>query len=215
MTLIIATVQVGNYERRGAEYLAKLYDGVGRYLPGVDWRGVCLTDDPRTVPEGVEAIEPPPGLAGWWNKVALFKPGMFPAGSRVLYSDLDTIPVGNLTDMAAYDGPFAIMRDPYHPEHMGSSLMAWEAGELDHIWTRFDEGGAPQFDPRGDQRWIETVQPQADYWQDMLPGQIVSFKADCWSAGGIPDGARLVVFHGQPRPHQCQARYIKELWTRT
>ena len=213
--LTIATVQVANYEKRGSEYLAKLYDGIRRYMPkDIPLRCVCFTDDARTLPPGVQAWDVPHGLTGWWNKLAMFRPGTFMDGERVLYFDLDTIPVDDLSDIAAYSGRFAILRDPYHPDHMGSSLMAWEAGNLDHIWTRWEDGGRPQFDPHGDQYWIETMQPEADYWQDMFPGQAVSFKTDCWLPAKIPDGARLIYFHGNPRPHQCQARYIKELWNR-
>lgn len=212
MTLNIVAVQVGNYCDRGAEYVEKLFAGIDRHMPDIPYRCVCLTDDPSTLPKWVIPKTVPTGLVGWWNKVALFQPGMFEPGERVLYFDLDTIIIGDLTDIASYAGRFAIMRDPYHPEHMGSSCMAWEAGTVDHIWTRWDQAGRPSFHPGGDQTWVEAMQPKADYWQDMFPGQVVSFKRDCWLQGRIPDNARMVVFHGKPRPHQCVAPYIKELW---
>lgn len=211
--LTVATVQVSNYEKRGAEYLAKLYRSIERHMPkGVEWRGVCFTDDPATVPEGLEAKLVEPGLTGWWAKLGLLKSGALEPGEHILYSDLDALIIGDLTDIASYRGRFAALRDPYFPDHMGSALMAWEAGSLDHVWDRFESAGRPQFDPKGDQNWIEAMQPDYDRWQDMFPGQIASFKADCWKQGGIPEGTRILVHHGHPRPHQCQAPYIKSLW---
>lgn len=213
--LRIVTVQTGNYCDRGAEYVAKLFDGVRRFMPkGVEYRCECLTDDPTTLPNHVADKLVPAGIAGWWNKLALFSPGMFPSGDRIVYSDLDTIVTGDLSDIAGYRGKFAIMRDPYHPQHVGSSLMSWEAGTLDHIWTTWDRGGRPQFDPRGDQRWIETMQPQGDYWQDFVPGQVASYKVDCWKQGRIPPDTRVLMFHGLPRPHETKAAFIEELWRR-
>lgn len=214
LTLTVATVQVGNYEKRGQEYLAKLYDGVRRNMPrDVTLACVCITDDATLLPPGVRAKAPPFGLTGWWNKLVLFKPGMFEG--RVLYLDLDMIVRGDLTDFANYAGNFAILRDPFFPEKMNSSLMAWEAGTMDHIWERFSDAGMPQFDHRGgDQNFIQAMQPEADRWQDICPGQIVSFKADCWKQGKAPTNARVIVFHGHPRPHECRARFIQELWNR-
>lgn len=212
-SLVVAVCQVGNYCARGREYVTKLFDGVARHMPAdVRWRGVCFTDDPATVPVGIEArptIDAPPS---WWHKLNLFSPSAFEPGERVLFFDLDTIIVGDLRDFAAYDGDFAVMRDPFHPEHHGSATMAWKAGMFNHIWTRWDEAGRPSFDPQGDQRWIEAMQPEVDYWHDMFPGQIVSFKADCWLRNGIPPNARILGFHGRPRNHECRAPYIVDLW---
>jgi len=42
--------------------------------------------------------------------------------------------------------------------------------------------------------------PMAIRLQDIVPGQLVSFKAQC--SDGVPDDARVVFFHGLPRPHE-------------
>lgn len=199
--LNIVTVQVGNYCGRGAEYVERLFDGIERNIGDVPYRAFCLTNDPRTLPEGVIPLEAEPGVSGWWNKISLFKPGILPKGERVLFSDLDAIVTGDLTDIANYNGEFAAIRDFYFHTHIQSCLMAWEAGTVDHIWEGWDNAGKPQFDPRGDQAFIEGMQPDADYWQDMLPGQVMSFK-DCRRLGGVPSDVRMVCFHGRPRPHE-------------
>ena len=205
----IVAVHVGDYCGRGAEYLDRLFDGVGCRLT-LPWRGWCVTDDASKLPAGVEAIASDPLVKGWWNKIALFRPDALPNGERVLYFDLDVVTVGLLDELAAYQGRFAILSDFYHPDRYGSSVMAWEAGKHDHVWRVWDRCGRPQFDPWGDQRWIETMIDGADRWQDILPGQIVSYKADRVH-NGIPANARIVSFHGKPRPHEVGfiAEHIK------
>jgi hypothetical protein len=193
----------------------KLFRGVRENMPkGMDYRCTCLTDDPLMLPTDVEARPVLPGITGWWNKALLFHPAMFKSGDRVVYFDLDTLILGDLTDIVSYAGKFAIQNDFFRPERAGSSCMAWEAGTLDHIWNTWDASGRPSFDPRGDQFWIETMQPEADRWQDMLPGQFISYKVDCWHQGKIPDGARVLCFHGHPRNHECRAPFIQSIWQR-
>lgn len=209
--LNVVCVQIGNYEGRGREYVAKLFHGVKWHMPAdIEWRGICLTDDASMVPEGIEARLVPDAPKSWWSKLWMFRPGMFKPGDRVLFFDLDTIIVGDLADIASYTGKFAILWDFFYPDHMGSALMAWEAGALDHIWTSWNRSGRPQFDPWGDQRLIEALQPEADFWQEMHPGQTVSFKKDCRS--GLPRDARVICFHGQPRPHATGVEWVDRLW---
>ena len=73
-------------------------------------------------------------MNGWWNKLYLFKDGLFPKGDRILYFDLDTVITGRLDEIASYDGNFAILRDWLEPEIVNSSVMAWQA--IDSACTR-------------------------------------------------------------------------------
>jgi hypothetical protein len=199
--LNVVTVQVGNYCGRGSDYLTRLFSGFDSHLPKGKYKYHCITDDPGKLPCGVAPIEAPQDVSGWWNKIALFKPGSFPKGERVLFSDLDAMIIGSLEQIVAYQGTFAAIRDFYNLRSLQSCLMAWEAGTCDHIWQAWEQSGRPQFDPKGDQAFIEAMRGKADYWQDMLPGQIVSFK-DCQKLGGVLPTARIVCFHGRPRPHE-------------
>jgi hypothetical protein len=87
--------------------------------------------------------------------------------------------------------------------------MAWEAGTLDHIWRVWNRCGRPQFQTGGDQEFIESMQPEADRWQDLFPNQIVSYKVDCRANGYAPEDARIVAFHGNPRPHEIDFKLSK------
>jgi hypothetical protein len=207
--LTVAAVQVGNYCDRGAEYVRKLFDGVGRHL-SCEWRGLCVTDDSLSVPEGISVIAPPEGVDGWFNKLSLFRPGMFKPGSRVLYFDLDTVIVGSLDGLAGYVGRLACM-DDINGEGPATGVMAWEAGRYDHIWERWEAAGRPEM-PQGDQQWMHFVERNCARLNRIFPDQLVSFKADVFPIGRVPDGARAVYFHGFPRPHNLDADWMTKHW---
>jgi hypothetical protein len=199
--LNVVAVHFGDYCGRGFEYVEKLFDGIEAHLkvPHKFW---CITDDPAKIPAYVSPLPVDEGVKGWWNKIALFRPGILPAGERVLYFDLDTMIMGDLSDLAAYRGRFGMARDFYFPHHCSSTVMAWEAGTLDHIWRVWDRCGRPEFQIGGDQEWIESIEPGADRLQDLLPDQLVSYKVSCRDNGFAPKGTRVVAFHGKPRPHE-------------
>lgn len=177
----------------GQTYVDKLYRAVASnietfdLLPGEDWQFHVLTEDEVD------------GAVGWWAKIHLFKPGLFEG--RCLYFDLDTVIVGSLEDLVQYDGDFAGISDFYDQRRLQTGVMAWEAGEADSVYERWVACGKPEF-PVGDAGWIGTVVPSADRLDRVFPGQIVSFKRDCLD--GVPDDARVVCFHGKPRPHHLK-----------
>lgn len=195
--LNVICVNHGNYLGMGAEYVRKLACGIHQNYKG-EYSFNQLSEN------GYARLQIPAERKGWWAKMALFEPGRFPKGERCVYFDLDTIITGDLTDLMEYDGPFAGLRDVWQPGQLGSGIMSWTAGELDHVWKAWQDAGCPTDDPRGDQAWIGKHMPTAIRLQDVLPGQLVSWKAQC--RDGVPADARVVFYHGKPRPHET------ELW---
>jgi len=177
------------------------------YAPGAEF--ICLSDQ-KSVP-GYQPLEN--GWPGWWSKIEAFKiPG------PVVYMDLDTVIVGNLNDVLAVpqvDESFTVLRD-FNPGHreMGSGLMAW-SGSMAPLYHTFRS--YPNFhmqrnrSPRwwGDQGYIERATRGRTYWQDKIPNQVVSWKKHC--ADGIPPEARMICFHGFPRPWDTNIRADKEV----
>jgi methyltransferase family protein len=212
--LNIVTVNWHNYQNRGAEYVNNLFDMVRRNLEeGTEGRFICFTDDPdagyRT---GIETHPLPGNLDGWWNKIWLFKDGVLPKGERVLYLDLDTLIVGPIDALAAYRGKFGILADFYRPTGLQSSVMAWEAGSPSTtvVWDAFEAAGCPQSDPNGDQSWIERCRvPSRERLQVAFPDMFVSYKV---SGAVLPAKASVVVFHGQPRPHEVTTGWVPKVW---
>lgn len=135
---------------------------------------------------------------GWWSKIELFKPGRFTG--RVLYLDLDVSVVGALDDLVALPEPFVIAKDWVGTKKIGkynSSVMVWDAGELDHVNLRWTPDVMQRM--RGDQNWIEECVPEPA----LFPRAWVrSFKADVRNRldGSLPNDCRVVVYHGRPKP---------------
>ncbi len=179
MTLNIVCVNHDNYLGHGDEYVNRLQSALLR----------CITRDFNF--RVVTKADVPADVEGWWAKLWLFSTEAFPAGERVLFFDLDTVPTGPMDFLADYKGAFATLRDWYSWHMINTSIMAWEAGEANEIWDRWCEAGRPKF-AGGDEYWIWLLRPLAPRLQDMFPGKFVSYKVK----------PSVVCFHGHPRPHE-------------
>lgn len=207
--LQIVCVKAGT--KYGPEYVNKLEDMVRRNLPGgFPGKFVCFTDDPAGLSDGIEILELPNNLTGWFNKLYLFKAGLFPHNDRILYFDLDTLITGPLDEIVKYDGEFAILRDFYRPKGLQSSVIAWEANTHRNIWEEYEAAGYPDING-GDQAWIECkLLSTPQLWQDLYPKSFVSYKVHCQN--GPVKGAKVVVFHGHPRPHEVTEGWVPSVW---
>lgn len=209
--LHIVCVQKGNYLGRGAEYVNVLHDMVSRNLEaGTEGEFVCFTDDPNLgYHEAIVLRSLPDGLEGWWNKLWLFSEGLFPKGDKVLYLDLDTLILGPLDDIIKDESEFLMLEDFYRPGGCQSSVMMWKSGFGNFLWSDYVSAGYPSDDPGGDQVWIERrVRPTS--WQERFPGDFVSYKVHCQKYP--PKGAKVVVFHGKPRPHEVDFGWVPDVW---
>lgn len=198
----------------GPEYVNILHDMVARNLPaGYPGKFVCLTDDATGLDEGIETVPLPADLEKWWGKLYLFKRGLFPDGSRMVFMDLDTVILGNLSEILSYRGQFATLHDFYQPARLGPAVMLWAAGGVaSAIWDKWEEQLRPR-DPWGDLWWVNLIVKDglhADVLQTLYPGSFCSFKADCHP--NPPHGVKVVCFHGKPRPHEAQVDWVREVW---
>jgi hypothetical protein len=207
--LTVACVKWGTLY--SVDYVHKLEAMVRRNLT-LPYQFKCFTDDRAGLDHSI--VEPLySGLESWWGKVSLFQSGLF--SDRVLFLDLDTVIIGNIDEIALYDGPFAILRDFIFPQHYGSGVMSWKpSAETEVIWNAWNLAGRPK-PKRGDQEIIEKyIRPFniAEPWQDLFPGQFVSYKLECFFQPPSPQ-AKIVCFHGTPKPHECKRKFITEHWT--
>lgn len=215
-SITFCCVQAGNYLGRGREYVEKMYAMLTNCLPdGLAFRFVCFTDDPFDTPGVICKALPHEGLTGWSNKIALFKPGVFADGERVVFFDLDTLLIGRIDRLLDYEGEFALLRDFWRPDGLGPAVMLWRGGFGAWIWDEYALTGFPDLE-RGDQEWLECVFAEEGYQppilQDLYPGLFCSFKGDC--KPHPPAGARIVCFHGQPRPHEVGG-WVAAVWNGT
>jgi hypothetical protein len=209
MTTVACVLKLGGVYNR--DWVHALKRGLRRHL--TDCEFVCLTDDASVEP--IWRVPLKHNWPGWWSKFELHRPGLFSVGSRILYMDLDTLPVGSLVDLAAYNGPFAMLSDFYQPHLYASGVMTWTAGETDAIYNRFVRDGAKVKPGRSDPFYAAVLGKRIVRLQDVFPGQIVSLKRHCNPAKGAkgpPVGARLVCFHGKPRPDDQRAAWAHVAW---
>lgn len=198
--------------RVGGEYtfdhVIALHEQVARWWPhdAVPLRFVCLTDDrtPTSVNvwPGIEVHALLHRWPGWWSKMEIMLGAHDDLGD-VLYMDLDTMVVGPL-DRFAVHRPLTLLDDFYRPTLAQSGLMwlpaRWRV-TCAAMWLDTPQEHMKQF--RGDGEWLHAAWGQtANRWQTMEPGRVVSYKVHVARSGRIPPDARIVCFHGHPRPWQ-------------
>lgn len=176
-------------------HVERLRRHVERHAP--KHRFVCLTNAPHWEhPEGIDLIPLEDGNKGWWAKIELFRPGLFT--ERVLYLDLDVEIVGDLTPLYEFDAPFAAI-DDYQTalrgkagKQINSSVMAFDPGAGDDAYTP----EPPTEKYFGDQDWISAAIPDiARFPMTWCP----SYRWQVRTFGCAPD-AKVIVYHGQPKP---------------
>lgn len=212
--LNIVCFNAGNYCGRGKEYTEKLYDMVIRNLPdGFEGRFVCFTDDTEPYNPKIEKRPIHGSLKGWWNCLYAYKAGFFDPDDQIIMMGLDTCITGPLDDIASYRGNYAILRDVYREDGYQNSVVSFKAGFATGIWDLFEAQGFPD-KPGGDQaiieEWLAANAIVPDILTDFYPRQIVSYKVN--AAFQIPQGARIVFFHGHPRPHECSGNWVEHVW---
>ncbi len=146
----------------------------------------------------------PVDLRGWYNKLFLFKEGVL-EGPTVFF-DLDTVIVGPIDDLVEVVDDLCVLRDFHRPQEHASGLMSFRPEKMGAVWNDYIKSGCPIM-RRGDQAFIERTKPEAEYFQDRWPGQVVSYKMNC-AKHGVPSYARIVCFHGAPRPHEVSDPFL-------
>jgi hypothetical protein len=157
---------------------------------------------------------------GWWSKIELFR-----LPPPVLYFDLDTVIMGDITPLAKWvmdDCNGMMMLRGFYKSDQCSGIMGWRR-DLYEIYNRFKDRFAPNANfqsnrlgvsmtvnnrkYRGDQDWLRVVLPSVNVpvvlAQDVFSG-VYSYKVNI-QGKVTPDDARIICFHGKPRPHEVEA----------
>lgn len=209
-------LNVGDFRKRtyAPHWVQRLRNMVARNLG--DHCFVCLSN---VDVEGVETIPLVNDWPGWWAKLELFRPKLFPEGSRVLFIDLDVVIVDDLTPhftehadaalvvLQAYrNGPTRIEEGKRVTMGVNSGTMAWRPGSgVERLYTDFSRGAMDEL--RGDQDWI------TEQWPDpaIFPRAWWTRLRDC--PNGPPDGVKIV--HCMPWKNDVAAEkfaWVKKLW---
>ncbi|MBU2408211.1 MAG: glycosyltransferase [Gammaproteobacteria bacterium] len=210
----------------GPDYVNRLYAMVRRYLKG-DFVFACLTDDSRGIRSEVRCLPIPPldvelapGQADRaWKKLTTFEEDLHGLRGRALFIDLDVVIVGDLDPFFEYPGEFLIIHDyarPWRSRRItgNSSVYRFELGAhpdvLEHFRRHMD---AVQAEFRNEQTYLSDFlhrQGKLAYWPEAWCPSfkyhgIPPWPTNYWREPFVPDGARIMVFHGECNPPDALA----------
>lgn len=206
----------------GPEYVNILRAMVARHLPGAH-RFVCVTDDTHglhtdidTLPLPSSALPARPDTEAW-RKITLFKPDIGLQG-EVLFLDLDVAITASLEPLFEHPGRFCIIHNWTHPDRRvgNSSVFRFQAGAHAQVFERFNadpEAVVGQW--RNEQMYV-TEQIDTECGVTWWPAEWCrSFKKHClgrglarmWTTPRLPQGCRVLVFHGSPNPPEAATRW--------
>ncbi len=200
--LAIVCVKVG--DKFSAEDVNRLYRMVKYHRPTRDYKFICYTDNSEGIDKDVITKEPPSDYKSWWSKLGLFKSTCDYHGcTDILYFDLDVVIVAGIDNLLRQvykdESKLWIMRDAIHDTY-NSSVMFWIKGLYDWIYDTFNpsymqENGGKH---RGDQDYISEIVDDAQIFNGLY-----SYKIHVKNKS-VPLDAVVIVFHGKPRPSECQ-----------
>mgnify|MGYP001484372044 CR=1 FL=1 len=209
-----------------AEYVNRLYRMVRRNTTR-DFSFYCFTDNaegllPEIIPRPMTVLDvkPEDNKYAYKKEAGLCDDNLGGLrGQRVLYFDLDVVIVDNIDCFFDYPqgDEFVIINDwNTKGEHVGqASCYSWVVGELGFVKKYFEQH------PK------EVVEKYFTASQEYLSAKIIerygklnfwpdewcrSFRFHClpkgimrhFKAAEIPQGSKVLVFHGSPNPHEAQ-----------
>lgn len=218
-------------------YVDNLYSMLCRHI-NRPIRLHVFTEQDRPVPEPYikHALKEWPGIAGpkksWWYKMQMFDPAQFQG--RLLYLDLDVVILGHIDWMLELDDRyFWTIRDfRYHFrgawDGINSSCMIWHTERFHYVWQDFCSNDINSTVRRfaGDQDYLNRVlrdkelrflpQDRVRSWRWEVKDGGMDFKTRLYKrpdAGSvIPPGTDIMIFHGQPKPHEIQDPAVRAHW---
>jgi hypothetical protein len=218
------------------QYVERLHSMLSRNLSR-PVRFHVYTEPSRAVPDTMikHELTEWPGIAGpkksWWYKMQLFDSKLF--SGQMLYLDLDVVIVGNLdwitqlpqrSFWAIHD-----FRRLWKPSSrtINSSVMYFDTQAYDYVWNKFQQRSLNTVIQhyKGDQDFItESIDPRhlryfdtdrilSWRWQVINDGVVVRKKISNEQFNGkLPENASVLIFHGNPKPHEINNVVTKKYW---
>ncbi|MEJ8847405.1 glycosyltransferase [Variovorax rhizosphaerae] len=210
-----------------ATYVNKLYAMARRHLTG-DFRFICLTDDSVGIRSEVECFPIPrfdirPEAAGVrdraWRKLTTLSrdlPDVYGLQGQALFLDLDIVVVGSLDEFFSYPGEFVIIKDYRRPWRVtgNSSVYRYTIGAHADVLDYFRANETAMREKfRNEQTYLSDYvheQGKLTYWpSDWCPsfkyGGIPIWPTNYWRRPFVPEGARVMIFHGECNPPDALA----------
>jgi len=214
LTVITYLWSTGGRRKYNAAHVNALARQVARHYARPH-RFVCVTNDAAGIDpaigvmpdiEDFASLRSPHGAAfpACYRRLRLFHPDAAQwYGERFVALDLDVVLTGDVAPLWDRPEPFIAYRDPLHPTQICGSMFLLAAGALPVVWEGFNPARSPALARaagfRGsDQAWISFCARGCPTWGP--EDGVYSYRKHIALRGALPDGARVVVFHGSPKP---------------
>lgn len=210
--------QNGYRKRFRAEHVNTLARMVRRNLT-LPHEFVCVTNEPKGLDKHIRVL----GLPATWDVAwSAQRPNCFRRlwafseaarhliGRRIVSMDLDCVVTGNLDALFSRTEDIVLWRDPKYPGAYNGSMWLMTAGSRREVWDRFrGNESLPELAGRrgSDQAWLSHVLGPNEATWSKADG-VLSYRLEC--GRGLPKGARIVFFHGQPNPWDTTLPWVAE-----
>jgi hypothetical protein len=208
----------------GPDYVNKLYHMCQRNIT-LPFRFVCLTEKSDGLDKGIEVFpfpnfEDPPTEYTMrcicWRKLALFDKEFYDLKGKVLLLDLDLVIVDNIDCFFTFSDKLTMPQNWSKPGTLfgQGSVICFDVGKHTHLLQKWRKDPA-------------SIYKEYDSEQNYIPEELGreniewfpvewcrSFKDHCMPGGilnsfitprKIPDGAKIIDFHGHPKPPEAIA----------
>jgi len=195
-------------------------------------RFVCFTDDATGLGPAVEslplpAVNVPVGLEHEaWRKLGTFSNPLADLSGTALFLDLDIVIVDALEPFFEHPGQFCIIHNWTHPHRVvgNSSVYRFEVNSLSWVLDAYNadpHGARTRY--RNEQSFLSHQLVDAGHTLSYWPAEwCVSFKKHCmpprllapFKVSRKPEMAKIVVFHGRPKPADAIAGDWQGRWKR-
>ena len=203
----------------GERYVRTLQKAVEKNLD-IPHRFICLSD--REI-DGIQTYPIyPPSKLGNLVKLAIYN-DYYQFNGRVMLMDLDMVVTGSLNEIASYDGEIAARaafrtREAVWIPDGDMTILNLTSSRQRQIW-KYITNSISKIESRtqGAERkfykqFYTKIFPQIDFIQELFPEQLQSYKQDGVRTSGLPKNARIVSFHGRPKPHQVADKWVLKYW---
>ena len=199
-----------------SDYVNKLYAMVERNITR-DHRFVCLTDDTSGLKSEIETIpipdiflDPNKPISGW-RKISMCSPEIGDLKGTTLFLDLDVVVIDNIDCFFDHSDKFTIIEN-WSQLNRGignSSVFCFEIGAHVDVLDYYNENAFDIFKEFGNsQTYMSKRIGDIDYWPEQW---CRSFKYQAIPKGlgrffktpQLPEGCKILVFHGIPNPDQA------------
>lgn len=185
--------------KHGPKYVSNLYESLKKHTT-VPFNFVCLTDNPDKLKAPHQKFEP---IYKWnLNKLQAYHLN----SERIITIDLDTIILKNIDFILTDSDPFTTnetFKQKYQCD--GGIVSCTKKYGQSLLKTLEDNKKIVESITKGSERFFyRKYVKKPQFWQQKYSG-IYSYKHHCKDK--IPEDARIIHFHGRPRPHEVMEGY--------